>query len=96
MLLEKYEGDPGGCHEFFLALECYFSEFLELTEGQRITTLVLRLTGLLLQWAAVVWRYGGSATENYSAFVEELMTVFGLPDPEPMQDHPVPRQRKLS
>lgn len=72
VLPDKYAGDLAGCCNFLWAMECHLSVFPELKEGQRITTLVMRLKGVALQWGVAVWQQGGICAENYYAFVEDL------------------------
>lgn len=44
-LPERYSWDPSGCCMFVLACELYFAEFPSLTDTQKISTLIQRLSG---------------------------------------------------
>lgn len=41
---------------------------------------IQRLTGYVLEWAAVVWSTGGLPASNYAAFTQELKGFFDHPN----------------
>lgn len=85
-LPEQYAGDVNHYRNFLRACESYFSEHPEPMDGEKITTLITRLTRVAREWVLVMWRRGGTRSSCYSEFVEEFMVVFDHPEPDSIQN----------
>lgn len=59
-----------------LAYELYFAEFPEMTDKQRMTTLIQQIMGHAQEWAVTIWRSGGVLASDYMAFMQEFRDVF--------------------
>lgn len=68
------------CLNFVLACDLYYTEFPELSVTQWISTVIQRLSGRAMEWAAAACRVGGTLTTNYAAFVQEFLDNFDHPD----------------
>ena len=85
---ERYDGDLGLCRSFLLQCSLVF-ELQPLTyptDKARIAYLIGTLRGEALAWATAVWERGSATCSDYSAFTEEMRSIF---------DHPV-RGREAS
>lgn len=60
--------------------DLYFAEFSEMTEHQKISLLVQRLTGWALDWAVAFWQDGGSEFQDYLQSRAGFKSVFDFPD----------------
>lgn len=80
-LPERFTGEPEDCHNFLLACKLYLAEFPELTDFQRISMVIQRLSGNAQEWAASIWLAGGTLTRDYQAFQQHFREVFDHPDP---------------
>lgn len=79
-LLELYNGDPAGCRNFIIACKLYFSEVLEIMDGQKVSTLIQRLTERAHGWATAIWHLGGAPLVDYAAFLQQFRAAFDHPD----------------
>lgn len=73
-------GNPEGCRKFLLACELYLAEFPDFTPMQKLSAVVQCLTGRALDWALVIWRWGGASSSDYGEFVREFKALFDHPD----------------
>lgn len=75
---ERYGEDSGG-DRFLLACKLYCAEFPGMTDKQRVSLLMQRMTGRAMDWAAAVWRAEGLPTTSYAEFTRQFWLVFDHP-----------------
>lgn len=51
-----------------------------MTDIQRISFMIQRLSGRAQDWAAAIWKQGGAKTQRYDALLRAFSAVFDHPD----------------